>query len=255
MSKSLLTAGGTLLLFTATACTSHYKLASTTHTRIVVDQRYDAHPDQAAANFLAPYKQKVDSIMGPVVGTVAHDMDVTRPESDLSNLLSDILVWASKDYNEHPVFGVYNMGGIRAALSKGNVTYGDVLDVAPFENKICFLTLTGEKVLELFSQMAVRGGEGVSHGVELVISSNGKLVSALLHGKPIDPKGSYRIATIDYLAQGNDGMTAFKAGTDLVAPSEEHNNTRFIIINYFKEKSKQGISVSARTEGRIKVKD
>ena len=244
-----------MLLFTATACTSHYKLASTTHTRIVVDQRYDAHPDQTAANFLAPYKQKVDSIMGPVVGTVAHDMDVTRPESDLSNLLSDILVWASKDYNEHPVFGVYNMGGIRAALSKGNVTYGDVLDVAPFENKICFLTLTGEKVLELFSQMAVRGGEGVSHGVELVISSNGKLVSALLHGKPIDPKGSYRIATIDYLAQGNDGMTAFKAGTDLVAPSEEHNNTRFIIINYFKEKSKQGVSVSARTEGRIKVKD
>ena len=255
MNKSLLTACGALLLFTATACTSHYRLANTTRTRMVIDQRYDVHPDPAAADFLVPYKQKVDSVMGPAVGTVAHDMAATRPESNLSNLLSDILVWASQDYGEHPVLGVYNMGGIRAALSKGKVTYGDVLAVAPFENKICFLTLSGEKLLELFSQMAARGGEGVSHGTELVISSSGKLVSARLHGQPIDPKASYRIATIDYLSQGNDGMTAFKAGTDLVSPSEEQNNTRYIIINYFKEKTAQGVAVSAQVEGRIVVKD
>ena len=32
---------------------------------------------------------------------------------------------------------MYNKGGIRADLTKGDVTYGDILDVAPFENKIC----------------------------------------------------------------------------------------------------------------------
>ena len=42
---------------------------------------------------------------------------------------------------------------------------GDVLDVAPFENKISFLTLSGDKVKELFEQMARRGGEGVSASV------------------------------------------------------------------------------------------
>ena len=68
-------------------------------------------------------------------------MHADRPESDLSNLLADILVWAAKDYGESPVLGIYNMGGIRADLTKGDVTYGDVLDVAPFENKICFTTL------------------------------------------------------------------------------------------------------------------
>ena len=41
-----------------------------------------------------------------------------RPESDLSNLLADIMVWAARDYNEKVDFGVYNMGGIRAALSR-----------------------------------------------------------------------------------------------------------------------------------------
>jgi len=255
MSKPILTTVCASMLLLTTACTTHYKLTNMSRTRIVVDNRYDKTPDKDAADFIAPYKHKVDSAMGPVVGHVAHDMEATRPESDLSNLLSDILVWASKNYGEKPVLGIYNMGGIRAALSKGKVTFGDVLDVAPFENKICFLTLTGEKLLELFAQIAARGGEGVSRGTELIISSDGKLLSARLHGKPIDPKGSYRITTIDYLAQGNDGMTAFKEGTDLVAPSEESNNSRYIIINYFKEKMAQGEAVSAKIEGRIKIED
>jgi len=191
--------------------------------------------------------------MGPVLGVVARDMAAVRPESDLSNLLPDILVYMAKDYNETPDFGVYNIGGIRAALSKGQVTYGDVLDVAPFENKICFLTLTGENVLELFSQIAKRGGEGVSHGVELVITTDGQLRSARLNGQQIVPQRKYRIATIDYLAQGNDQLTAFKKHTDLNSPQEEKNNTRYIIADYFRQMQAKGKTVDSKVEGRIKV--
>ena len=180
-------------------------------------------------------------------------MKAQRPESDLSNLLPDILMWAAQDYGEHPVLGIYNVGGIRASLVKGEVTYGDVLDVAPFENKICFLTLSGKKLMDLFAQIALRGGEGVSHGVELVITNDGLLKSALLNGKPIDPDGSYRITTIDFLAQGNDGLTALAEGYDLNAPQEESNNSRYIIMNYFREMQRQGKPVDAKVEGRIKV--
>ena len=129
-----------------------------------------------------------------------------------------------------------------------------MLDVAPFENKICFVTLTGDKVTELFRQIARRGGEGVSHGVELVISKDGELLSARLHGKEIDPAASYRVTTIDYLAEGNDGMSAFKSGTDLNAPKDEKNNSRFVIMDYFKAMEAQHVEVSSKTEGRIIVK-
>ena len=217
---------GLSAMLMGTGCASHYELASVKRTRILVDSRYDAAPDAAAAKFMEPYKHQVDSVMGPVVGEVDHDMTAHRPESDLSNLLADIMVWGAKDYHEKVDFGVYNMGGIRAALSKGKVTYGDVLDIAPFENKICFVTLTGAKVLELFSQMAHTGGEAVSHGVELVFTRDHKLKSARLNGKEIDPKASYRIATLDYLAQGNDKMEAFKSATSVVSPQESSNNTR-----------------------------
>ena len=244
---------GLSAMLMGTGCASHYELASVKRTRILVDSRYDAAPDAAAAKFMEPYQHRVDSVMGPVVGEVDHDMTAHRPESDLSNLLADIMVWGAKDYHEKVDFGVYNMGGIRAALSKGKVTYGDVLDIAPFENKICFVTLTGAKVLELFSQMAHTGGEAVSHGVELVFTRDHKLKSARLNGKEIDPKASYRIATLDYLAQGNDKMEAFKSATNVVSPQESSNNTRFIIMNYFKEQTAQGKVVNAHKEGRIRV--
>ncbi|MBR1932239.1 MAG: 5'-nucleotidase C-terminal domain-containing protein [Prevotella sp.] len=255
MDNYLKIAGLGAILMVATACTSHYTLTNVSRTRIVVDNRYDRQPDAKATAFLAPYKHQVDSVMGPVMGTVAHNMEAKRPESDLSNLLADILVWAAKDYNEKPVLGIYNMGGIRAALTKGEVTYGDVLAIAPFENKIAFTTLSGTKLLELFSQIARRGGEGVSRGTELVISQDGKLVSARLHGQEIDPQGAYRVTTIDYLLGGNDGMPALNEGTNVVSPQEERNNTRFIIMDYFKEQAAQGKAVSAEVEGRIRVKN
>ena len=237
-----------------TACSSHYQLTDVSRTRILVDKTYDAAPDAAAAAFLAPYKEAVDSVMGPVVGEVARDMAAERPESTLSNLLPDIFMHMAQHYNEKPDFAVYNMGGIRAALSKGKVTYGDVLDVAPFENKICFLTLSGDKVLELFSQIAMRGGEGVSKGVQLVITKDGQLLSARVNGKEIDPQTSYRITTIDYLAQGNDGMPAFKSGTDLNSPKDDKNNARYVITDYFREMMKAGKAVDAKVEGRIIVR-
>ena len=204
---------------------------------------------------MMPYKLHVDSLMEPIVGETTHYMAASSPESDLSNLLADIMVWGEKAYNEKVDFGVYNMGGIRAALPAGKITYGDVLNVAPFENKICFLTLKGEKVLQLFREMAHNGGEGVSHGVELVITRNGQLKRALLNGKEIDPKREYRIATIDYVAQGNDHMEAFKSKTHFYSPQDESNNSRYIIINYFKEQTALGKKIDAKTEGRITVEE
>ena len=258
MNHRLLFSGFIAALLMSSCAPKHYQLKGVERSRIIIDSRYDQNPDQAAAKFLEPYKRVNDSIMGPVVGQVAHNMHVARPESDLSNLLADILIWAAKDYNEQPVMAVYNKGGIRADFTKGDVTYGDVLDVAPFENKICFTTLTGEKLMELFRQIAHRGGEGVSKGVELVIKMDetgktGELVSAKLHGQEIDPQAEYRITTLNYVLEGNDGMSAFLDGTNSVRPEEASNNTRFLIMNYFREMQAKGIVVDAQVEGRIKV--
>ena len=150
-------------------------------------------------------------------------------------------------------FAVYNIGGIRAAFAKGDITVGDVVDVAPFENKICFLTLSGEKVMELFKQIASTGGEGVSGSVHLEITKQGELKKALINNQPIDPNKQYRIATLDYLAQGNDKLEAFKSKTNVLSPQDYHSNVRFIIMDYFREAAKQGQKVDAKVERRITI--
>lgn len=237
----------------ATSCAQYYRLASVERTRILVDHRYDVAPDARATQFMAPYKHAVDSIMSPVVGRAARYLEAARPESPLSNLLSDILVWGGKAFNEQPDLAIYNMGGIRAALAEGDITVGDVVDVAPFENKICFLTLKGSQLKELLAQTMKRGGEGVSHSVRIVATSKGELLQVTINGKEIDPAADYRIATIDYLAQGNDGLTAFKLGTNVLSPQTEENNVRYIIMSYLREQMAQGKAVDATVEGRIRI--
>jgi 2',3'-cyclic-nucleotide 2'-phosphodiesterase (5'-nucleotidase family) len=53
-------------------------------------------------------------------------------------------------------------------------------------------------------------GEGVSRSVRMEITAEGELLSCTIGGKEIDPHRIYTVATIDYLAEGNDKMYALK---------------------------------------------
>ncbi|MDY5183859.1 MAG: 5'-nucleotidase C-terminal domain-containing protein, partial [Prevotella sp.] len=101
--------------------------------------------------------------------------------------------------------------------------------------------------------IASRKGEGVSHGVEMTIAPDGKLLKVRLNGEEIRDDRTYRIATLDYLAQGNDGLLAFQDGTDLVSPQDAANNVRFIIMDYFRAAKAKGKAVDSKVEGRIIV--
>ena len=252
--KTLLVCALGALLTGVTSCTSQYKVVNVDRTCVVIDDRFDQSPDSAALALVAPYKVAVDSISCPVVGRAANSMERCKPESRLSNLLSDILVWGAQRVGEKPSFAIYNMGGIRATLTAGEVTYGDILDVAPFENKLCVISLTGEQVLTLMNEIASRGGEGVSGSVRMVITKDNKLSSIKIDGKEIDKNKTYRIATLDYLAQGNDGMPTLGKGTDIKSLTEDKYNVRFIIMDYFKSLMKQGKAAKSDIEGRIIVK-
>lgn len=240
-----------LLSLSLTPCLAQrYAVTGATRESVVIDKSYQ--DDAAAAAFLAPYRHVVDSVMCPVVGRSARAMRSHAPESELSNLLADIMVWSGKRYGERPDIGLYNFGGIRASLPAGTVTFGDVNDMAPFENKACFLTLTGTQLLALFQEIGHKYGAGVSASVRAVYKGR-ELLSLTISGKAVKPKRRYRIATIDYLLHGNDGFTELSHGTDVRAPQDSLSNTRFIIADYFRHQAAQGKAVDARIEGRVKI--
>lgn len=239
-----------LLTLALPVSAQRYAVVKAVREAVVIDSRWA--DDSAATAFLAPYRHIVDSAMRPVVGQSARYMRSHGPESELSNLLSDIMVWAGKRYKERPDVGLYNFGGIRAALPKGTVTFGDINDMAPFENKVCFITLTGEQLLALFRELGHKYGSGVSAGVRAVYKGR-ELQSLEIGGKKVSPKRKYRIATIDYLLHGNDGYTLLRQGSDIRSPQDKLSNTRFIIADYFREQAAQGKVVDARIEGRFTI--
>lgn len=212
---------------------------------------FDKVPDKVAVAILAPYKVKVDSIITPVIGKSVMGMKAGRPESLLSNLIADVLRESSAHFSKGLAdVAVVNEGGLRNDLPEGAITYGDVYEILPFENSLCILTMSGQSLMQLFGEMAKVGGEGLS-GARLKISPDGKLVDATVNGEKVEMDKRYKVATLDYLSEGNDGMTAFKQSSDKICP--EGATIRQIFIDYITALTRKGEVVTSRLDGRISV--
>lgn len=221
--------------------------------RVPMDSVWEKVPDAEAVALLAPYKASMDSVMNEVKGEAAVSMDRFRPESPLSNLVADVLRLAAKDVMGCPAdMGLVNIGGIRNVLTQGPVTTGNIYEILPFENSLCILTLKGTDLRVLLGNIAVRGGEGVS-GITMAIDSTGQVLQAAIDGKPIEDERLYTVSTIDYLAEGNDGMTALTKAQSRICP--EGATLRNLFMQYVEREQKAGRKLDAKIEGRIVIKE
>lgn len=84
-------------------------------------------------------------------------------------------------------FGFVNSGGVRTTL-KGvsEVTIADIFEIFPFDNKVCILKMTGDKVISYFSRQT-----GMCYNSEFDVSS-------------IDKTKTYTIFGIDYVCNKNN---------------------------------------------------
>lgn len=217
--------------------------------RIEVTNRLDEHPDPAALAIMERYKPAVDSMMAPVLGESLVGMSAGRPESLLSNWAADVLVEASTFENGLPAdMGLVNVGGLRNNMPKGTVRRGDIILISPFENRLAIVYLRGDKLLELMRNIAAVHGEGVSREVRLVITPDGQLVEAQVGGQPINPDRIYRVATLDYLAEGNDKMYALRE-------AERVNVSDLFTRDCMFQSIQRAGKITSKIEGRITVKD
>lgn len=197
-------------------------------------------------------KAYIDSIKSPVLGEAEVPLEKYIPESPLMNFAADALMEMAQQHSEEKIdIALTNKGGLRSNIAAGKITFGDVYNVFTFENRLALLTLSGEQLTQLCKEIAKVGGEAIS-GMRLVITKEGELVSATVGGKSIDPKKAYRIATLDYLAQGNDNLTTLAQGTDLEITSFL---LRDLMVEYIKNETANGRKISAARDGRITIKE
>ena len=244
-----------LLIFHSSLFTLHsllaqqYKVRSFCWERVEVTSELDAAPSAEAAAIVAPYRMKVDSIMAPPLGMSRVAMNVMRPESLLSNWAADVMVEGGTATGLEPAdMGLINMGGLRNNMPEGIVRRGDIMLISPFENRVVVLEMKGTDLLELMRNIAAVRGEGVSSSVRMEITESGELLSCTIGGKEIDPNRIYTIATIDYLAEGNDKMYALKKAV-------KRHETGILARDVMMESVIKHRVIDSKIEGRVKIKD
>ena len=196
------------------------------------------------------YKGTLDQQMNEVLGTSTEFMQKGRPESLLTNLTSDVMkAYGDKNLEGVADVAIMNVNGHRSTLPKGDITLGNLFEIYSFDNAISYLELKGEDLIKIFEAYARIGGAGISSNARLVASDR-KLKSATLDGKAIDKDKIYNVVSIDYLADGNDNMKAFK---DAVSINNTGITLRDIMIAYVRQQTAEGNPISSQLDGRITI--
>ena len=178
----------------------------------VIDSKVE--PDPAVAALVKKYETELGPLMQQVVGKANADFnrkpDAGFADSSLGCIITDSLRDAGK-----AEVAVYNAGGIRNDLNKGTVTKGDMYAILPFDNVLMTLTLTGAQLEALLQQ----GAREVSSclqvsGVTFTIGADGKVTDIKVGGNALEPSKRYTVATVDFVAEGNDGYSVMRQGAD-----------------------------------------
>ncbi len=172
-------------------------------------------PDRAVTAALSPYLEAVAAKRNEPLGirSAAPFRRDYAMESPLGNLLADALRAAF-----HTDMAFMNSGGIRTNLRAGDLVYGDLFEVSPFDNYPAIVTMTGAEITEALrlSTLGERGIMQVS-GVRYTFDAkkdsdkppaerNRVLSVTLDDGTPIDPNKTYTVAMPDFIATGGDGL-------------------------------------------------
>lgn len=210
--------------------------------------------DSSLYKMIRPYQDSMLSKMDRRIGAAEKDVVKALPEGALGNLIADLTLVKAMDFSfidlpENRTFCLLNHGGLRAPLSEGAITVGDVYEVMPFDNQIVVVELTSKKVEELLKYIAEYGGQPAA-GIEIEATKNEQWrINAAISGQKVPDGGNYYVVTSDYLAQGGDHMNFF---LNPVNKTKSGVLLRDAIMDYIRSQSRP---ISAKIDGRIKIKN
>lgn len=207
-------------------------------TKKIIDYTKNNEPVPAVSNKATPPQAVVDSIgklladaraaMNRPIGETLIDLNRAYTSDGRStgeypsgNLVVDAMLAANQAGDRPADVAIHNNAGIRSDIPKGPLTYGQLYEMLPFDNVLTAMDLKGADIKAVLD-VAVSCPRvntlvaGMSFVYDCSKPQGSRLSNILIQGKPIDLQKVYRVQTIDYLATGGDGQTAFTRGTNLV---------------------------------------
>ncbi|MDL2322361.1 5'-nucleotidase C-terminal domain-containing protein [Bacteroidales bacterium OttesenSCG-928-A17] len=237
-------------IFVYSSCTKkQYKVVGVEGTRIEMDSTWDEGADPAMVELLNSFKEALEAEMNVEIGTAVQTLIKGHPEAPLANFTADVMKSFGEKQWGNIDFTLMNNGGIRSTLNEGPITVGSIFEIYPFENQLVLLEVPGKAVKELFDYLAINGGEALSEGIRFVIKDK-KVKSLLINGQALDENKTYRIVTVDFLAEGNSGMGALK---EALSYTDSETTLRDVMIAYVKAQTAKGKTIDAELDGRVVI--
>lgn len=218
------------------------EVVTKTGANIIVTRDVEKAPDQTA--LIGRYDVFAAPLANRVVGSISADLlklQNLAGQSNLGDVIADAQLAATQTSGQ-AVLALMNPGGIRTdvtmaqisgAEAPGQVTYGEIFAVQPFSNVLVTISLTGAQILAALEQqwvavpgaaekvniLQVSAGFSYTWDASKPIGSRIDATTVMLGGALIDSAASYRVTMSNFLADGGDGFSTFKAGTGRAAGS------------------------------------
>ncbi len=220
--------------------------ASTPHCSATLVRQWDG-VDKPTEEFVAQKLADLETITGRVIGRsdvrlIAFEEDnytwaVRNRETNLGDFVTDAylaLAWRNGIMAD---VALVNGGGIRTNIEPGDVTYGNIIDVQPYNNQLCYVETKGQNILDALEMGSSHTPEqdgsfqhvaGLTYTVRTDIPSSVKLVNSqfagvtgeyrvrdvMIEGSPLDVNKTYKMVSHTYLiVDGGGGMNMFKNDT------------------------------------------
>ena len=223
------------------------KMLSAQGNNLIVSREVIKDADQTA--LIKKYKDMAAPIANKIIGHVVKDLSKVKNAAGES-MLGKVLADAQLEASALAEVAFVNPGGIRTDLTfasspanegDGNVTFSEAFSVLPFGNNLISMNLNGQQIIELLEEQFL-GGESsaipilqISQGFSYTYMKNApihhkiKPESIMINGQGLEPLRTYGVVANAFLAEGGDGFSIFKKGTNRqVGVSDIEALTRYL---------------------------
>lgn len=196
--------------------------------------------NDSIAEFIRPFKEYIDKEMNMVLAYTP--VDLKKSDGDLNTAIGNMMADAVMELTS-PVFTqrtgktidivLLNFGGIRSAISRGDITTRTAFQVMPFENEVVVAHMKGIDVQELVNYLVDAGTAHPVAGLTLELGENNSIQKVLVQGQPLEEEKTYYVATNDYLLKGGDNMVFFSKAGEVTSLDYKIRN---VLVDYFTQK-------------------
>ncbi|MFD2543797.1 5'-nucleotidase C-terminal domain-containing protein [Lacinutrix gracilariae] len=190
--------------------------------------------------FIKPYREHVnkdlDSVISYAVDT--YSKKDGNYNTAIGNLFADAVIQESnivfnKRTGKNIDMVLLNHGGIRAIISKGNISTRTAYEIMPFENSLVVAEMKGKTIQDSLVHYLTKAKRAHPiSGLKIKMDKDFNVIETSINNKPIEANKSYYVVTNDYLYNGGDRMTFFKTNDSLYVLNYKVRNA---LVDYFKK--------------------